>query len=144
MTGYEKFLKSIGITFNFYVNKDSEKLEYRHLTGPEKLKLFNSINIHALLPKQINRNDLQQLWQQYMNIIIDLKLDYNAEDSVLALKAKIVSWFKDFLKLYQTKDVTPYMHALYSHVTQFLLLYHNIAHYTQQGMEKYNDRATKD
>ena len=36
------------------------------------------------------------------------------------------------------------MHALYAHVPQFLLLYHNIAHYTQQGMEKYNDRATKD
>ena len=36
------------------------------------------------------------------------------------------------------------MHALYAHVPEFLNLQTNIAHYTQQGMEKYNDRASKD
>ena len=38
----------------------------------------------------------------------------------------------------------PYMHALHCHVPEFLSLYQNIAHYTQQGLEKYNDRASKD
>ena len=60
------------------------------------------------------------------------------------LKGKIRDWLGNFLDLYQTKDVTPYMHALYAHVTEFLNLYTNISHYTQQGMEKYNDRASKD
>ena len=49
-----------------------------------------------------------------------------------------------FLDLYQAKDVTPYMHALYAHVPEFLKLYQNLAYYTQQGMEKYNDTVWKD
>ena len=51
---------------------------------------------------------------------------------------------ENFLKLYQTKDVTPYIHALNAHVPEFLKLYKNIAYYTQQGMAKYNTRASKD
>ena len=49
-----------------------------------------------------------------------------------------------FLDLYQAKDVTPYMHASYAHVPEFLKLYQNLAYYTQQGMEKYNDTVWKD
>jgi len=48
-----------------------------------------------------------------------------------------------FLDLYQAKDVTPYIHALHVHVPEFLKLYQNLACYTQQGMEKYNDTVSK-
>ena len=37
MAGYEKFLRDIGISFEWRVNKESKKLEYRDLTGPEKI-----------------------------------------------------------------------------------------------------------
>ena len=37
----------------------------------------------------------------------------------------------------------PYMHALCSHVPEFLALYGNIEYFTQQGMEKYNDITSK-
>ena len=47
-------------------------------------------------------------------------------------------------KCVPSKDVTPYMHALHCHVPEFLSLYLNIAHYTQQGLKKYNDIASKD
>ena len=42
MAGYEKFVKEIGIDFEWKINKDTEKLEYRDLTGPEKLLLFTT------------------------------------------------------------------------------------------------------
>ena len=35
------------------------------------------------------------------------------------------------------------MHALCAHVPEFLKLYENISYFTQQGMEKYNDTASK-
>ena len=35
------------------------------------------------------------------------------------------------------------MHASYAHVPEFLKLYQNLAYYTQQGMEKYNDTVWK-
>ena len=75
-----------------------------------------------------------------MDIIGDLKLDFTSEEGILELQRNIKSWFEHFLKVYQAKDVTPYMHALCCHVPEFMSLYQNIAYYTQQGLEKYNDR----
>ena len=135
MASYEEFVKSIGISFNFRINKESKKLEYRDLTGPEKLKLFQNINIPTLLPRYS---------QKFMELIGDLKLDFTSEDDIIQLQGDIKSWFGLFLNVYQAKDVTPYMHALLCHVPEFLKLYQNIAYYTQQGLEKYNDRASKD
>lgn len=144
MAGYEEFIKSIGISFNFRINKDSKKLEYRDLTGPEKLKLFQHINIPMLLPQCSQNKDIQVIWKKFMDIIGDLKLDFTSEDSILELQGDIKACFELFLNVYQAKDVTPYMHALHCHVPEFLSLYQNIAYYTQQGLEKYNDRASKD
>ena len=50
---------------------------------------------------------------------------------------------KKFTSLYQTKDVTPYIHAFAMHVPQFLCLHGNISSFTQQGLEKLNDLTTK-
>ena len=146
MASYEEFIKSIGISFNFRINKDSKKLEYRDLTGPEKLKLFQNINIPTLLPQcsTCKNKQIQVIWAKFMDTMFHLKLDFTSEDCVFQLQGDIKHWFKLFLKVYQTKDVTPYMHALHCHVPEFLSLYQNIAYYTQQGLEKYNDRASKD
>ena len=144
MAGYEKFLKDIGISFEWRVNRDSKKLEYRDLTGPEKIVLMQSINFQSLLPNFQATKELEILWGSFMEIIGDLKLEFTTEVAVILLKNKIKSWFEKFLFLFQAKDVTPYMHALYAHVPEFLKLYENVAHFTQQGMEKYNDTASKD
>ena len=132
MAGYEKFVKEIGIDFEWKINKDTEKLEYRDLTGPEKILLFQHINFHLLLPEFHDVDKLQALWGNFIDIIGDLNLNYSTDDAIL------------FLDLYQAKDVTPYMHSLYAHVPEFLKLYQNLAYYTQQGMEKYNDTVSKD
>ena len=84
------------------------------------------------------------MWQKFMEFIGDLKLDFTSEDDILQLQGDVKSWFGLFLNVYQAKDVTPYMHAPHCHVPEFLSLYQNIVHYTQQGLEKYNDRASKD
>ena len=44
-----------------------------------------------------------------------------------------------FKLLYQSKDVTPYMHALAIHVSEFIHLYGILVAFTQQGLEKLND-----
>ena len=144
MAGYEKLLKEIGISLEWKINKDTRKLEYRDLTGPEKLLLFQHINFHSIISECHNMDKLQALWSSFMDIIGDLKLDYTTDDAISSLEDKIKKWFQKFLDLYQSKDVTPYMHALYVHVPEFLKLYQNLTYYTQQGMEKYNDTASKD
>ena len=134
MAAYEKFVKDLGISFEWKINKDTKKLEYRDLTGPEKLLLYQNINFLSLLPDCQEADKLQALWSGFMDTIGDLKLDYTTDDTISTLEDKIKKWFQKFLGLYQAKDVTPYMHALYAHVPEFLKLYQNLAYYTQQGM----------
>lgn len=50
MARYEKFLQDLGISFEWRLNKDSKQLEYRDLTGPEKLLVMQSINFQTMLP----------------------------------------------------------------------------------------------
>ena len=144
MAGYETYVKSLGISFEWKIDKDTKKLEYRDLTGPEKLLLIQNINFKSLLPNCRVTGDLEVLWSCFMDIVGDLKLDYTTDDAIANLEGTIKKWFTKFLELYQAKDVTPYMHALYAHVPQFLTLYKNLAYFTQQGMEKYNDTVSKD
>ena len=61
----------------------------------------------------------------------------------MTLELSIKSWVRNFITIYQTKDVTPYVHAFAMHVPQFIHLYGNIVAFTQQGLEKLNDRTTK-
>ena len=56
---YEGFIESIRISFNFRINKESKKPEYRDLTGPEKLKLFQNVNIPFFLPQCSQNKDIQ-------------------------------------------------------------------------------------
>ena len=53
------------------------------------------------------------------------------------------AWVGDFCSLYQTKHVTPYVHALAMHVPQFIELYGNLTKFTEQGLEKLNDLTTQ-
>ena len=62
MDSYRQFVNSLGISFEWRINKDTKKLEYRDLTGPEKLKLFQSINIIDLLPNYEHNKNLQEVW----------------------------------------------------------------------------------
>ena len=48
------------------------------------------------------------------------------------------------MKLYHTKHITPYMHVLVWYVPEFIQLYGNISPFTHQGLEKLNDKTTKD
>ena len=107
MAKYETFLKSIGIKFEWFVNKDTKKLQYRDLTGPEKLLLFQKIDISDLLPQYEKSGQVQVLWNDFINLIGDLKLSYDSSDSISQFDARIKQWIKDFNRLYLTSDVTP-------------------------------------
>ena len=53
------------------------------------------------------------------------------------------AWVRKCCSLYQTKHVTPFMHALAMHVPAFTRLNGNITKFTQQGLDKLNDLTTK-
>jgi len=51
-----------------YADKESKQLKWRDLTGPEKMKLFQSIKIPELFPKLPNKQKVQQLWKDLEDI----------------------------------------------------------------------------
>ena len=50
LTHYVQLVNECKISFNFYVCKESEKLKWRDLTGPEKRRLFSKINLPQAFP----------------------------------------------------------------------------------------------
>ena len=53
-------------------------------------------------------------------------------------------WVMNFTNIYQSKNVTPYIHIMAMHIPEFLIRYKNLVIFTQQGMEKLNDQTTID
>lgn len=145
VAGWEKYLNdTLKIPFNWFICKESKKLKWRDLTGPEKLKLFRNIRIDLILPDFCDREKIQQLWSDFLSIAELLSSSNQDNINVEDFSKKTKLWFNLFLSLYQTKHVTPYTHALLWHVPEFLLLYGTICPFTQQGLEKLNDKTTKD
>ena len=125
------------------VNRDSKKLEYRDLTGPEKIKLFENIDLSSIIGNQELALKMQKLWDSFFKLISEIK-GYSYDDwKIDSIKAGLVSWLDEFLALFQSKDVTPYIHAFVNHVPEFLQLHGDLNVFNQQGLEKFNDVSTK-
>lgn len=131
---YEQFLhQSCKIHFKFYTDKTSQGIKWRDLTGPEKIKLFAYIDIPSLFPALEKKVQIQKLWTTFCELINYL----NEPDCVAAqFDCRAKAWVCLFTSLYQTKDVTPYIHAFAMHVSQFVNLYGSITMFMQQGLEK--------
>lgn len=96
MTACETYLKNVGISFQWHIGKDSKKLEYRDLTGPEKPKLSKNIKNSSLLNNETMGNQVQNLWAGFMDIIENLKLDFHCDTEIMQLKTKIKAGSKLF------------------------------------------------
>ena len=58
-------------------------------------------------------------------------------------KSRSREWVSKFISVYQTKNVTPYIHAMFNHVGEFMEMHGSILPFSQQGLEKLNDVMTK-
>ena len=110
------------------------------LTGPEKVRLFKNINIPSLFPTLSNKEKLQSLWVTFFKLINTINEEHCNPDEI---DVKTKDWVNLFTSVYQSKDVTPYMHAFAMHTSEFVRLHGNIIRFTQQGLEKLNDLTTK-
>ena len=136
---YESYLnEDCRISFRWYVD-DTSGLKWRDLTGPEKHRLFKAVKLTTLFPLIPRITEIQNLWSTFYAIVISLNSDCN--HATVASKSK--TWVNNFCNLYQTKHVTPYVHAMAMHVPQSIELYGNITKFTEQGLEKLNDLTTK-
>jgi len=95
-----------------------------------------------LLPQYKDAEQLQSVYDTFLTLYSELGNTFLA-DQVERYEQKIKKWTQDFLQLFQTRDVTPSMHAFWCHVPQLLHLYGSISNFNQQGLEKCNDHMSK-
>ena len=140
ITAYETFFNTVcKINFKWYTNRDTRQLQWRDLTGPEKVKLFNSINFPEHFPMLKNSAAIQDIWKEFWRLYSNVE----AYDTTTELQEDIKNWVKLFLQQYQTKNITPYIHAFVCHVPEFIGHHGGICQFNQQGLEKLNDITTQ-
>ena len=148
IAAYEKFVTSLGIpSFSFYIGQTSGQLKCRSLTGPEKLKLFGAIDIKSLLPslREEHSSKIQHLWSELLelNQLICLPASKLTTAAIEQYEIRAKQWGRDFVGVYHSHNVTPYIHAMMYHVGEFMRIHGSIIPFTQQGLEKHNDIMTK-
>ena len=144
---YEDAVKGIGISgFSFWLGRESKVLKYRSLTGPEKLRLFDMINLIELFPDIRNVDKIQALWKDLLSIncLFSVRPENLTAEHATNFETRSRDIVKAFSALYLSKHVTPYMHCMMMHVSQFMTMHGAILQFTQQGLEKFNDLMTKD
>ena len=109
-------------------------LQYLYI-GPEKLKLLLAIDVSALLPNEnlSKVSAIQSLWVQLLTVNRILgKPSSEIDESVLAhFEDMAKEWVVTVCTVYQQKRVTPYIHAMHSHVGQFIRKHGALLPFTQ-------------
>ncbi|KAJ8031139.1 hypothetical protein HOLleu_27773 [Holothuria leucospilota] len=93
-----------------------------------------------MIPNHPKLPEIKVLWQSFGEIMLNVKSAGTTDETSLAEKCK--EWVTLFCKVYQAKDVTPYMHILMFHIPESIRIHGNINVFSQQGMEKMNDFVT--
>ena len=144
---YEDTIKMLGITgFSFWIGKESKKLKWHSLTGPEKLVVFKKINLAEIFPEVPQCTDVHDLWKKLLeiNTILAIRPENVTADKVAEFQSMSTEFVCKFKEIYPSKHVTPYMHCMMQHVGEFMDTSGALLPFTQQGLEKYNDTMTKD
>jgi hypothetical protein len=139
----EKFIKDdckIKFKFSASQTKNSDKIEYKSLNGPEKHKIFSQIKIREIIGDEEGIGQkIETIWSNFYKIFNQVKKNELTHEEV---KLETSNWLKNFLNVYESNKVTPYMHTFVSHLHEFVRLYEDVNQFTTQGLEKMNDLCT--
>ena len=131
MMKLQKLLKDNNIFFSWKTD-DNGHIIYPELRGPEKVKLYSILNVPKLLPKFKYASKVQVIWDQFHQITELLRNETFSKTEIKNLENKIRTWFGNFLEVYQTRSVTPYIHILVHHVVNMIKMHGSLTHYCQQ------------
>ena len=131
---YEKFLHSVGIAFEWTVDRNSKSCPIETSLVQKKLLVFQKISIKELLPRFTDSNKIENLWKSFIDLFGELKLDYSTDNETEAFRQNVKKWTEEFIFFYQASDVTPYMHTFRVHVPEFLELYKNISLFISKAL----------
>ena len=142
---YISFLKDIcQIRKPAYKDANTNSLNLRDLRGNEMRKVYSNMEkLKTLFPKLPNVEKIVSIWESFYNIITDIQ---NRRIGHKEIKNQTMDWLKLFLEVYNSTNITPYIHQFVYHLHEFDQIYGhdlvNINSFSLQGMEKKNDLVT--
>lgn len=140
MNSLQHFLnEKCNVRFQFLWVCETKKLTWRDLVGPEKIKMFENLNLKEIIPDHEKLDAVESIWNDFYTIVQQVK---DVEIDAVELKEKTREWLALYLTVYNKATVTPYMHAFVSHLPEFVHLYKDINAFNCQGLEKLNDLTT--
>ena len=139
IAAFEEFVRDLSLPWSFYTCKESAQIQYRDFTGPEHIKVQKHINLDNLIPWHSKTHQIKWLWKEFRDIMTIMKSE-NADPEAVETRAR--AWVSNYAQTFHAKDVTPYMHTFMNHVSESLKLHGPINNFSQQAMEKLNDKVT--
>jgi len=146
IAAFEQFVNERGISWRFFVDKETKLIKHRDFTGPEKYKILSAINLSTLLPNysETKLDKIEVIWDGFRQLISKLdNLQGDDNQKLLDFSSLAKTWLKNYVSVYPTKDATPYMHILANHIPETIEINGALSQFTQQGLEKLNDHVTK-
>ena len=146
IAAFEQFVNERGISWRFFVDKETKLIKHRDFTGPEKYMILSAINLSTLLPNysETKLDKIEVIWDGFRQLISKLdNLQGDDNQKLLDFSSLAKTWLKNYVSVYPTKDATPYMHILANHIPETIEINGALSQFTQQGLEKLNDHVTK-
>ncbi|GBC03881.1 hypothetical protein RclHR1_05390003 [Rhizophagus clarus] len=143
-------MKKIKVNFQFWQDQGSKTWNYTSLMGNDKLKVLQFFDLTKILSRR-RAAIVRDLWDKFYELYIKMKdPTTNAED----FKNDAKNWLTLFLTpsegipntrefkkgLYQPDNITPYIHVLVYHISEFMTIHHKwgLKAFSCSGIEKKN------
>ena len=144
-------MQRLKISFQFWNEKSTKKLQYTSLMGPDKQKILKEFNLTAVFQSTTRAIQIRALWDQF-NELYSLMQNRQTTGESFHYKAK--AWLDAFLApsighpnksnfvrgMYRIQDITPYIHVLVNHVAEFIEIHQEfgLAGFSCSPVEKKN------
>ena len=105
----------------------------------EYSRVLERINVCELFPTLEKRVEIDKLWRDFETILKNV----SSTDAAF-VKRMCDDWHELFVNIYGLANVTPFIHALHTHVHELIAEHGNITLFDQQSVEKLNDFTTRE
>ncbi len=143
-------MKKIKVNFHFWQDRGSKTWNYTSLMGDDKLKVLQFFDLTKILSRRCAAI-IRDLWNKFYELYVKMKDPITkAED----FQRDVKNWITLFLTpsegipntqgfkkgLYQPDNMTPYIHVLVHHISEFMTIHQKwgLKAFSCSGVEKKN------
>ncbi|GES95313.1 hypothetical protein GLOIN_2v1768889 [Rhizophagus clarus] len=124
-------MQRLKISFQFWYERNSNNLSHTSLMGPDKLKVLRELDLTAIFQSRTRAMQIHALWDQFHDLYY---LIQDRPTTEVIFQCEVQAWLDSFLapsighpnksgfvrEVYRIQDITPYMHVLVNHVSEFI------------------------